>query len=242
MTDALATRTTMAMSPLDTLLSNPEKLAELPIDTVERLSALDQKYRAEFARRAFADAFNRVQKEMMPVKARGQNESTRSTFARAEDVTGMLDPILVDNGFSRSISTEDCPVEGHLRFVLVLRHTGGHEERHRLDAPIDDVGMRGSPTKTKLHGMASSYTYCERHLLCKVFGVQTFKDDDGNAGATGPGARPITEDQAIVLSDLVKEVGADWARFLRFFKVTALDDLPASRYNEATRMLSAKKR
>ena len=47
--------------------------------------------------------------------------------------------------------------------------------------------------------MASSYTYCERHLLCKVFGVQTFKDDDGNAGATGPGARPITEDQAIVI-------------------------------------------
>ena len=52
-----------------------------------------------------------------------------------------------------------------IRFVLILRHTSGHEERHRLDAPVDNVGPKGSPTKTALHGMASSYTYCERHLL-----------------------------------------------------------------------------
>ena len=66
--------------------------------------------------------------------------------------------------------------------MLILRHTGGHEERHFLDAQPDYVGMKGNQNKTRLHGMASSFTYCERHLLCKVFAVQLARDDDGNGG------------------------------------------------------------
>ena len=59
--------------------------------------------------------------------------------------------------------------------------------------------MGDKVNKTKLHGMASSYTYCERHLLCKVFGVQLSDDDDGNAAAIGPAADPITEEQGFEL-------------------------------------------
>ena len=119
---------------------------------------------------------------MAPVRKLANNTQTGTMYARAEDVTGMLDPLIIGlEGFSRSLSTTDCPVEGHIRFVLILRHNSGHEERHNFDAPPDYLGPKGSPTKTKLHGMASSYTYCERHLLCKVFGVQLVADDDGNA-------------------------------------------------------------
>ena len=41
-----------------------------------------------------------------------------------------------------------------------------------MDAPIDDKGNEpASPNKTRLHGTASSYTYCQNgSCLCKVLG------------------------------------------------------------------------
>ena len=138
----------------------------------------------------FYTAFNAVQGDMTPVRMRGKNKATNdSPYPFAEDVTAMLDPIMTAHGFSRSISAESSEQPDHVKFVLTLRHNGGHSEKHYLDAPIDDKGMKGSPTKTRLHGMASSYTYCERHLLCKVFGVQLSKDTDGNS-QVGPAAEP----------------------------------------------------
>ena len=154
----------------------------------------------------------------------------------------MLDPIILKHGFSRSLSTTDSPTTDHLRFVLVLRHVGGYEERHHLDAPIDNIGPKGSPTKTALHGMASSYTYCERHLLCKVFGVQVVSDDDGNAAAgVGPSAKRISENQYDDLITLISDVGADVNRFMTHFKVSFVKDLPVSRLKEAVALLEAKR-
>ena len=82
---------------------------------------------------------------MTPVRKRAKNTQTGSSYARAEDITGMLDPLISKEGFSRSLSCGDCPVEGHIRFVLTLRHIGGHEETHFIDAPPDYLGPKGAP-------------------------------------------------------------------------------------------------
>ena len=238
MTDLVAT----PPSALATLLADPDRLRDFPIETVERLFVLDQQIRAESARREFAESFNDVQQAMTPVRKLATNAHTRSTYARLEDVAKMLDPIILEHGFSRSISTTDSPTPDHLRFVLMLRHVGGHEERHHLDAPIDNIGIHGKATKTALHGMASSYTYCERHLLCKVFGVQVVSDDDGNASAgVGPGSEKISENQADDLETLMADVNASHARFLKHFKIDAVGALPVSRLKEAVSLLEAKR-
>ena len=58
--------------------------------------------------------------------------------------------------------------------------------------------------------MASSGTYCERHLLLKVWGVQTCADDDGNAGAgIGIGAEKISEEEALNVEAKLEEVGGN---------------------------------
>lgn len=241
--DALVPTETSAA--LSVFLSDPEKLRDFPIEIVERMFQLKIQVEDREAKRQFAEAFNRVQAKLVPVKRRGINEGAGGTmFARAEEVMAMLDPIITDEGFSRSISTENAP-DGStdtIRFVLILRHVGGHDERHFLDAPIDNAGPKGSPTKTRLHGTASSYTYCERHLIMKVFGVQTVKDDDGNAAAgLGPSAERISEKQVADLAALREEVAADGKRFLELFGIQSIDELRVSQYKSAVQSLERKR-
>ena len=230
-------------SLIEVLLADPDRVKDYPIEVVREMYALVRAEQAEQARREFAEAFNAVQKAMTPVRKMGKNTHTGSMFAKAEHVFEMLDPLILGEGFSRSMSTADCPIEDHIRFVLIVRHVGGHEERHCLDAPSDHIGTKGSATKTKLHGMASSYTYCERHLLCKVFGVQLIADDDGNAGGgIGPGAEKITADQALDLEALLTEVKGNRAKFLELMGVSKIHDLALSQHAQAVRFLEAKRK
>lgn len=51
----------------------------------------------------------------------------------------------------------------------------------------------------------------------------------------------IDQDQGVELDKLVAETDTDLAKFLKFFKVEALGDLPASEFDKAKRMLTKKK-
>ena len=126
--------------------------------------------------------------------------------------------------------------------MLIVRHIGGHSERHTMDAAVDNIGPKGSPTKTKLHGGASSYTFVGRHLKCNVFNVQLVKDDDGNAGGgVGPSAEKITQAQADELNQLADEVGADKILFCTYLKVDSFTSIPAGRFREAKQALERKR-
>lgn len=57
----------------------------------------------------------------------------------------------------------------------------------------------------------------------------------------GNADKPISQDQADALRVEIESVGADTAKFLAFFKVKALEALPAGRWNEAVAMLEAKR-
>lgn len=230
-------------NPLAVLLADPKQLQEIPVDTVKELWQMKKEADAIEASRQFNLAFNLVQSELEPVRKRGRNAHTGSFYALASDIEAMLDPILTRHGFSRSVSTDDSPQPDHVRFILILRHSGGHEERHRLDAPIDNIGIKNTPTKTRLHGLASSYTYCERHLICKVFGIQLIADDDGNSAAgINRNSDTIAKDEVTRLHNLLIEIGADHARFLKYFKIKKLEDLPSNKYQTAIRMCNQKRR
>ena len=227
---------------LDRLLADPERLKEFPIETLERMMALAKDQRAEQARLSFFVAFNSVQEAMTPVRKTAENAATTSLYAKLETVTKMLDPLLIGWGFSRSLTTEPSTIDEHIRFVIVIRHVEGHEERYGIDAPNDYAGPKGALVKTKLHGMGSSFTYCERILLCKAFAVQIVSDDDGQAGSgVGPSAVPITADQADDLATSLDDAGGDLPRFLALFGISALSALPASSLKTAHNFVNLKR-
>ena len=53
---------------------------------------------------------------------------------------------------------------------------------------------------------------------------------------------PISEEQLANLEALVSEVNADSKRFVKFFEIPALKDLPSKRYEEAVKMLESKRK
>ena len=214
------------------LLSNPEELAAVPIDTVKEIVAMKMEMDARAAEREFAAAMIAVQSETTPVRRRLENASTGSWYADLDDILAMLQPLLTRHGFAHSVDTVDGGTEGRTRFRLTLRHGGGHVAHYHMDAPLDNRGMRGAPTKTELHGMASSYSYCTRYLLVKVFGLQTVdQDDDGSAASI----QRVTEEQASQLERLAESeyTRAHMPLFLEWLQVDALADLPADRFGEA---------
>ena len=180
---------------------------------------------------------------MTPVVKKGRNKQTASFYARAQEVVEMVHPILVEGGiFSRSLSMDECPADNHNRYVLILRHNGGHLERHWMDAPIDDKGMAGKTNKTRLHGTASSYTYCQKavcYARCWAFPWWMTMTETG--AGVGPGSEAITLDQSLNLEALMDEVKGNRPAFLKLFGVNQIADLPAGQYRTAVRMLEAKR-
>ena len=85
-------------SALQVLLADPDRLKDYPVETVERLYTLHKDMQADQAKREFAEAFNRVQLAMKPVRKMAKNDQTGSLYARAEHVMEMLDPLILEEG------------------------------------------------------------------------------------------------------------------------------------------------
>ena len=227
------------------LVNDPEKLRDFPVDVLERLFALNETNEANVAKRAYSVAFNAVQASLAAVEVirRGSNEHTRSRYAKLNDIQEVLDPLLSEHGFSQSMSMAPGAPDGMSRFVLTIRHSAGHSESHYLDAPIDDVGIKGNQTKTKLHGMASSQTYCRRQLIKNVWNIRErdpSKDDDGNAAAMGPAVQPISAAQRKTIEDLIEESNSDKIKFCEMLRVKSLAEIPVAAYPAARAALKSK--
>lgn len=219
----------------------PTQLQEFDTDKLGALLQMHKEHQAEQARLAFFKSLHDLRSEMTPIAKRGFNKQTTSKYAKLEDYLEMLNPLFDKHGFMPSLSARQSEKPDHTLFVLILRHKDGHFEEHFLDAPLDYVGLKGSPNKPKIQGLGSSATYCFRYLIDGALGVQTYEDDDGNAaGAVGPASEGIDKDQMAEIQKLIDEKMDDASSFYDYFEITQLEELPVRRYKEAITMLKAR--
>ena len=64
-------------SPLAQLLADPDRLKKFPIETVERLFALDREMRQDGARTEFSHAMHALQGDLTPVRKDRQERPDR---------------------------------------------------------------------------------------------------------------------------------------------------------------------
>lgn len=210
-----------------------ERAARDPsVDMDKMLKLMDMRDKAETkqARKAFDEAVSAAKSAIPPItrNATGHNSKKYADFGA---IAKVVDPVLGQHGLSYRFRTSQAD---RISVTCILSHKAGHSEETTLIGPADTTG-----NKNAIQAIGSTLTYLQRYSLVQMLGLAAAADDDGAAAGVGVS---ISDQQAIELRGLMESVSADQPRFLKFFKVEKVEDLPAKRYHEAVTMLNAKQR
>jgi len=173
----------VAQSNATTLLTAIASAASNPaadIDKMERLFAMHEAMVKREAEMAFNAAFSRAQSRMPIVATNAVNNQTNSRYAKLAAIVEAISPIYTAEGFSVSFNNADSPHEGHIRVLAKLSHPSGHSRDYQIDMPPDDVGIKGTANKTKVHAAGSTNAYARRYLTLMIWNLTTEDDTDGN--------------------------------------------------------------
>lgn len=216
----------VAVTPMDML--NRAVSSGASLDMVEKLMTLQERWEANQARKAFDEAIAAAKANIPPIErnATGHNNKRYANFAAIAQV---VDPILSAHGLSYRFRTTQTD---KISVTCILSHKAGHSEETTLAGPADSSG-----NKNAIQAIGSTLTYLQRYSLVQMLGLAAAADDDGKAAANGAA---ITQEQVETIIELMDSVSADRPKFLKFFQIEKLADLPAKRFDEAVTMLKAK--
>lgn len=223
--------TTAIIQVIERAAANPN----VDIDKMERLLEMQERIMARNAKNAFASAFATMQPELPVIKERGgitdRSGNVQSRYALWEDMNEAIRPALAKHGFSLSFRTG---YEGDKIVVTgVLLHREGHSEETTMHLPLD---MSGS--KNAVQGVGSSTSYGKRYTAQALLNLTSGgEDDDGKAAGN---VETIDADQVGTLRRMLASIGSSEERFLKFIKVTALEEIAADRFLDACKILSDK--
>ena len=221
-------RNNNALTPLAMLNRAMETGASMEV--LEKFMSLHGRWEAGNARKAFDTAISEAKAEIPPIvkNAKGHNDKRYANFAA---IAGVVDPILSKHGLSYRFRTAQTD---KISVTCVLSHRDGHNEETTLAGPADNSG-----SKNAIQAIGSTLTYLQRYSLIQALGLAATEDDDGRAAGAG-GA--ITDEQVERLQREIMDTDSDLPKFLRFFKIETLSDLPSSRLDEALKMLGGKRK
>lgn len=218
---------------IERALGNPA----VDVDKLRQLMEMRERVEARRDERAFDDAMAQAQADMRRISADCSNPQTHSRYASYAALDRALRPIYTRYGFSVSFDNDISPKGPD--YVRVLAYVGcqGHRRTYKTDMPVVTKGPKGNDVMTPIHATGSANTYGKRYLLIDIFNL-AIGDDDGNAA--GDSNECITAEQVGHLQTAIVQAGADIQRFLKYFKIDDLADLPVSKLKGAYQMLEAK--
>lgn len=176
-----------------------------------------------------AIALNKAQTEMKAALKDSSNPFFKSRYADFASVWETCRAPLTKHG----LSVSQLPIgrDGLFGVRTILMHVSGEWISEELLLPV---------TKQDPQAAGSAITYARRYSLSGIVCLATEDDDDGNKGSETAGV--ITEKQAKTISDSIDEKGADRDKFCEFFKISSISEMPANKYDEAVKLLKAKKK
>lgn len=210
---------------------------------LERLMALQERYEANQARRAFDAALSAAKAEIPVIRKnrevgfqhKGGNDSTNYRHEDMGEIARTVDPILAKHGLSYRFRTTSAIGEP-VSVTCIVSHRLGHSEENTLHAGRDDSGKKNS-----IQQVGSTLTYLQRYTLKAALGLASAHDDDGKA-ADPRDAEPISDEQLAKVRALCVETQTDIVKFCEYLKVESLADITAKDYPRALGSLETKRR
>src|SRR4249920_500574 len=221
------------LTPMDMLNRAVDNNASMEV--LERLMALQERYEANQARKAFDRAIAQAKAEITPVvrNAVGHNAKRYADFAA---IARAVDPIITKFGLSYRFRTAQ---NERISVTCVLSHEAGHSEETTLSGPSDTSGNKNS-----IQAIGSTLTYLQRYSLVQALGLAAANDDDGNGGKNGNGSATITDAQADEINKLLIETKSNLVLFLKRIKLESLTEIRADKFAEVMTLIreNAKRR
>lgn len=204
-------------------------------ETIDKMMGLAERWEANQARKAFNEAFAGFKAEAVSI-ARNRKVTDGplkgKSYAELVSFIDAATPALSKHGLSASwdITRDE---KDWIEVTCIIEHTLGGSKRVSFGGAPDTGGA-----KNPLQARVSTLTYLERATFKAATGLAEQGDDkDGN---TPRNSASITAEQVGDLIAHMESVGANRDKFLEFFGIEKLADLPVKRLAEATNLLAQK--
>jgi hypothetical protein len=198
------------------------------LDKLEKLMAVQERYEANEAKKAYIEAKAAFKAEAPTVIKDKENTQFKSKYPSESALLNTYSPIL--SKFGLEVNFDFPEKEGVVGVTCILSHRQGHCEKVTLFGPPDTSGSKNSHQQIK-----SAITYLRKTTLEAVLGVASqdpSSDDDGNgAGAV------ISEKQLSQIVDMINETGTDLNKFLKLADADTLDQIPAKKFDRSMEWL-----
>lgn len=153
-----------------------------PLEYVEKLMQLQERYEANEARKAYNEAFSAFKAEGIKVIRNVTIKDGPLKGKKHADLFSIVDAAtdaLSKHGLSASYRiVEDT--KDWIRVACVIKHAAGHSEETTFGGPIDT-----GPGRNAIQARKSSVTYLERITLLLALGLAEQDADDDGAGGDG---------------------------------------------------------
>ncbi len=214
--------------------------ANLPVEAIERFVALHERMEKKEAEKRFSAAMAAFQQECPSIKrAATAKIETKSggkysyTYAPIDEIARTANPILAKHGLSYNWDFEVS--QNAVKVVCTVRHSAGHSLPSSILLPIDNPN---APALSPQQKVEAAMSIGQRRTLASALGLTT---TDQEAPAAELDQTQISEDQAIVIDDLITEIGVDRTRFLKYLGVPKVSDILAADYRSAIAALEEKR-
>jgi hypothetical protein len=243
-----AARAPVVLAPASASLSTPSQMiayamasGSANLDQLERLYALQQRYEADQARKAFHAALAAFKAEGVTIhkdkrvayESKNGGADTSYYHATLGNIVGVVAPALgrfrLSHGWSVARNGDRVSV------TCTVSHADGYNESVTLDGPLDSSGGKNS-----IQAVGSSISYLERYTLMAILGLAAIDQD--NDGSDAPGLEKITAAQEAELRAIMDQAGASIAKLAKYMEVARLADIPAIGFERALSAANAKLR
>src|SRR5262245_45863728 len=209
------------VKPVATPMTMIEKLISkgATAETLGPLVALQERWEANEARKAFANDLADAKGKFTPILKRREAEFDTRTAGRAsyryeglDDIAEVVDPILAEHGIMVTFDAPK-PEGGVITVTCVLTHRLGHVHR----GATASAGADKTGSKNDVQAVGSTLTYLQRYTERLTLGLATTKDDDAKKGGRDPDdpkLKAITADQYEELNGLLDKCNESEDRLL----------------------------
>lgn len=219
---------------------NASRDPTIDVAKLQALMTMQERLEDRQAERSFIGAYARLSGKLPRVKKNGTidlKEKGSIPFAKWEDMDKIIRPLMAAEGFSLSFNSAPRTEQGGGLVVTgELMHQDGHSRTAQMPLPLDT-----GPGRNNLQALGSTLSYGKRYVAEMLLNiVREGADDDGKADNLGM----ITEEQKATITELMleamgllKKPETLQPKLFARFKIEHLDDLPASRFQDAVDLL-----